>query len=217
MTLGRYSLLAFAAGAVCAALPVKASTVFTDRDTFSAQNTVVITETFDQAIMRAPSITFGSGVTATASTPDVPLTQNEVSNGSYVGFVRRDGFRDITFDFGMPISGFGADFTSGLSNTSLMVTGRFDGMSETVSIADAVGQQGFFGLTSTTAFQSVSFRTNAGAFLFGAPTPFGGESFQVDNLTALDDAGVAPIPLPATGFLLIAGLGGLGALRRRTA
>ena len=42
----------------------------------------------------------------------------------------------------------------------------------------------------------------------------------IDNITysvALDTPDVAPIPLPATAFLLVGALGGLGLMRRRKA
>ncbi|MEM1235388.1 MAG: VPLPA-CTERM sorting domain-containing protein [Pseudomonadota bacterium] len=42
-------------------------------------------------------------------------------------------------------------------------------------------------------------------------------SYGVDNITLSADPGAAVVPLPATGWLLIAGFGALGAMRRRHA
>lgn len=185
----------------------------TDFETAAGATTV---ETFDAEIATDVSITFANGTTSTKSSPGVPQTLNRVRNGVFTGFVQRDGFRDITFDFGADVFSFGGDFNSGLSNTSLMATGLFNGVSSTVSIADTIGQNGFFGLTSDTAFRQVTFRTNAGAFLFGGATPFGGETFSIDNLAlGTGVPGPSVVPLPAAGLALMAGLGALGALRRR--
>ncbi len=58
------------------------------------------------------------------------------------------------------------------------------------------------------------------SFSFRNPTGFlfDGEKYGSRDFAAfLKESGVAPIPLPAAGWLLLAGLGALGALRRRAA
>ena len=145
------------AAALLVAGGVNAASVYTDQSEFSALPGVTTIDTFDDEVATDTTITFKSGVTATKSSDGVPATLNRVKFDKYTGHVKRDDFRTITLDFGSEITGFGADF-SGLS--SLMVTGNFDGVNETVSIFDAVGANGFFGLTSTTGFQTVTFTTN---------------------------------------------------------
>ena len=182
-----------------------AVTVFVERSLFEAgASGALVTETFDAEIARAPVIVFDSGTTATTSTTGVPLTVNEVAFGRYAGFVKRDGFRDIIFEFPQPITAFGGDFSS---LSSLMVTGSFDGTSMTLSIPDAIGgSEGFFGLIGDTAFSSISFSTDKGVFVFPEGPPVGGETFNLDDFT------IAPIPLPAGLPLLLGALGMLGVI-----
>lgn len=43
----------------------------------------------------------------------------------------------------------------------------------------------------------------------------GNGNYRTNDGFSLDDIGVSPVPLPAAGWLLLAGLGGLGAMKRR--
>lgn len=217
VTMMRLHLEAVAAAALAfaATSPAMAATVFADRASFEAAVGSTTIETFDEDIARATTITFANGVTATKSSDGIPPTLNEVDFGTYTGFVQRDGFRDITFDLGRGVTAFGADFTSGIANTSLMIMGAFDGVQQTLSIADTIGASGFFGVQGNTSFDLVTFRTNAGGSLSPGAQPFGGESFGVDNLTLpAAGPGVAPIPLPAAFGLMLGAMVGLGAVGR---
>ncbi len=180
-----------------------AATIFVERSLFEAAVTgALVTDTFDNDIATADVIVFDSGTTATTSSTGVPPTLNEVSFGRYAGFVQRDGFRDITFDFAPPVTAFGGDFSS---LSSLMVTGTFDGSSMTLSIPDAIGgAAGFFGVVGDSTFSSISFSTNEGVLVFPGSSPAGGETFNLDNFT------IAPVPLPAGLPLLLGALGILG-------
>ena len=209
-----------AIAAICLMLattgPVAAATVFTERSLFDSAVGASTTETFEDEIGTATTITFASGTTATKSSAGIPPTLNRVKFGHYTGFVQKGGFRDITFDFGSEVIAFGANFESGLSNSSLMVMGMFDGVAQTFSIADAIGSSGFFGLKSDTGFNRISFRTNAGASFIPGAAPFGGETFEVDNLS-LAGTDVAPIPIPASFGLMALAMTALGAIGRRRA
>lgn len=204
------------ATAVSLASTAQAAT-FTSQTDFAAATTNTATETFDNPIngaLFAPSITFDNGVTSTKSNPS-RLELNRVIRGAFEGFVTRDGFQDLTFNFGTGIFGFGGDFTGPVSS-SLKIMGMFDGVMSTISVGDLTGGTGFFGLTSETAFETVTFRTDAGSYLFGGATPFGGETFKLDNLiTAGGLTQVAAVPLPAAAFPLMLALGALGAVGAR--
>jgi hypothetical protein len=99
-----------------------------------------------------------------------------------------DGLYDIQFAYGSGSSGFKA------------------GMTSTFDITD---------LSSGPALSAASF--------FALSTPAGGHgpfyaAAQVQNTTGPGSGGsgwVAPVPLPAAAWLLVAGLGGLGAFARR--
>ena len=218
------TLASLALASAALATPGSAATVFGDRAAFDAQAMTIVTDRFDAPIATGTSITFDSGITATKSSDGIPPTLNRVTgnttntpDGHYDGFVKKDGFRDITFDFGSAIFGFGADILSGLgAGSSLMVMGLFDGMMQTVSVAQVNSGNGFFGLTSSTGFTSVTFRTEAGAALTPGAEPFGGELFSLDNL-ATSGAAMAAVPLPAAGLPLLIALGALTLGRRKTA
>ncbi|WP_425411087.1 VPLPA-CTERM sorting domain-containing protein [Hyphococcus sp.] len=196
------------------ALPAQAAVVYTDRSAFEAAlSGSVVTDDFDNDIATADSITFDSGVVATKSSSGVPPTLNRVSNGDYDGFVQRDDFRNITFDFPQSVSAFGADFSE---LSSLFINGDFDGTGETqFSISDIVGSDaGFFGIIGEADFSSVFFTTLAGTVLTPGAAPFGGETFSLDNLTLAGGVN-AEVPVPAALPLLLTGLGALGFAGRR--
>ncbi len=212
--------IALAAGLGCIGfLPASAATVFVDSAAFAAATTDIETETFDANITGPTvfnpntAITFANGFTSTATTNQ---QFNEVRNGAFRGGTRagiNDTFdRTITFNFGSNITAFGGTFTN---PAPIIVSGLFDGVQSSFLLGDFRTDTGFFGLTSTTGFSTLTFSTNTGGFLpFGNPTV----SVQAINFT-LDDlstgqANVAPVPLPASALLLLGAFGGLGAIRK---
>lgn len=184
-----------------------AVTIFVERSLFEAAVTgPLVTDTFNNDIDTADVIVFDSGTTSTKSSTGVPPTLNRVAFGQFTGFVQRDGFRDITFDFPLPVTAFGGDFSS----VSSLLVGSFDGTSMTLSISDALaGDAGFFGVVSDDTFSSISFSTEAGQIFFPGGPPVGGETFNLDNFT-IAPITIAPIPLPASLPLLVGALVVLG-------
>lgn len=82
---------------------------------------------------------------------------------------------------------------------------------------------GFFTDGAESSFTAIGelvgggFETTVATFsLSSADTDLNVTDFYVAELTAVDD-NVAPVPVPAAGFLLVGALGGLTALRRRKA
>ncbi|MEM1331782.1 MAG: VPLPA-CTERM sorting domain-containing protein [Planctomycetota bacterium] len=176
------------------------------------------TETFDNDIPGRVSITFDNGTTSTLSggSLDFAASDNVVSGGMFQGTVDgggSDGALLLTLDFGAPVIGFGADFTSG-GNSDLIgednsaVEFSVDDGVTFFDLTDVLGaSEGFLGVLDPTApFQTVQFRSNS--------TSVDDGSFGVDNLVLASDT--AAVPVPASALLLAAAFGGLGVLRRRS-
>ena len=95
----------------------------------------------------------------------------------------------------------GLSFTllgKGTGNT-LTISGS-NGTTKSYSVGDLYKHNEYYSLLFPTEFQQVS------SLVFSTS---GGGNVRID------DVSVAPVPLPAAGFLLLAGLGAFGALRRR--
>lgn len=216
------SLLSFAAILSMIMVSSASAATFTNADAFEAATTNIQTETFDNSIAQpglfsTPVITLDNGTTSTARN-----TQqfNRVTNGVFMGGTRagRDDTFDntIIFDFGRQVTAFGADF---FGANDIMISGMFDGQSRSFLLGDLRGDDGFVGLTSSTAFSTITFSTDAGGFLpFGNPTvSIQAKNFSLDNL-ALGDAvagdPMSPVPLPASALMLLTALGGVGAMRK---
>lgn len=214
--------LALAASFCTIAVSSASAATFTDAGAFATATTNIQTETFDTTIAQPglfgrPVITFNNGTTSTARN-----TQqfNRVTGGVFMGGTRagRDDSFDntIIFDFGRPVTAFGADF---IGAAEIMISGMFDGQLQSFLLGDLRGDDGFVGLTSSTAFNTITFSTDAGGFLpFGNPTvSLQAKNFRLDNL-ALGDAAtgdpVSPVPLPASVLMLLSAFGGLGTLRK---
>lgn len=199
-----------------------AATTFTDVSAFGAATTNLTTENFDNDIAGPTvfdtdtTITFDSGTTSTATNNQ---QFNEVDDGQFRGGTRAgrtDEFdRTITFDFGTSITAFGGLFEGA---SDIIISGIFDGQQESLLIGDIRSDDGFFGLTSSTGFSTVTFSTDTGGFLpFGNPTvSLQAINFRLDDLMTGDALDVAPpaVPLPASVLMLLSAVGGMGAIRR---
>ena len=108
---------------------------------------------------------------------------------------------------GYTFDGWIADIFSGQSAVSLAINGTVLGQitaPSTAGVWDAFG----FNWSSGTA-------TSATLELLQQTTAFGGNDYALDDLSFSRDQALPPVPLPAAGWLLIAGLAGLAGLGRR--
>lgn len=200
-------------GAMSLPDPAEAFAVYTNRDDWLADlaGYSIVTDTFDNPIASAASITFDSGVVSTGAPADISFLNAVVDDGSLVGVYVGDvdgGERDSIFDtitwtFPVPIIGFGMDLNGAATGDVLTLTGDFDGTGERVinvfTVLAGAGN-GFLGIIGTVPFTSIVF---SDADANDAPN----EQFIADNLSF---ATTAQVPEPATLALFGAGLAGLG-------
>jgi len=185
---------------------------FTDRPSWEAAigAATIITDPFDNPIADADVIIFDSGVVSTGLNGPGDLDQNEVVGGEYAGNVDKDAvfsYEKITWDFPHAISGFGADFGTGVAAACtgefLLIISNFEGGGDmTIDLATEMGTPctGFFGVVSSSLFQTVTYTTGTGG---GALNEF----WTMDDLSFAATAGVGGELLPInTTALLIAGL-----------
>lgn len=213
-------LIVIAAILVASAAQAAPVTVTSLGEFNTASGASTSTETFDSDIPGGVSITFDNGTTSMLSGGNLGLANidNFVIGGVFQGVVDGDGDAGallLTLDFGAPVIGFGADFTSGGNpsfpsgddNNSGVEFSVDDGLTF-FDLTDALGaSEGFLGVLDPMApFQTVQFRSSSDVSSDG--------SFGIDNLILASDA--AAIPLPASALLLVAAFGGLGILRRRS-
>lgn len=194
--------------AVMVALPLEAQTAvltFTDRTAWQAAlSGPISTETFDNVITHADVITFDNGVTSTAS-PAGSILGNSVSSGVFNGYVDSGALQFIpdflTFDFGGPITAFGADFEvldPGETTLNIGSLTFFASLHSTIG-----GPDGFFGLVSDTAFSDI--------VLYNPGGGDGGDSFTMDNMSTVS----ATVPEPTMLALFGLSLASLGIVLRR--
>jgi len=189
-TLAAAALISTAAGAASAAT----FTTYTDRAAYeSALTGPISTYDFDTG---APA----SGVTVTGD--DVNF-----SGGVLNDVVNQGASADTLFSFDAPILGFGGDWDlagPGGVGTGIAITTMGGGSFVVTEEIPSTLVNDFWGFISDMEFSSLSFVEGTQAN--------GVETYTLDNLTT---GGVAPVPLPAGLPLLLAGLGGLAALRRK--
>ncbi len=198
----------------------QAAAVITSLTDFNAAIGTAATATFDNDIPGAVSITFGTGTTSTLSGGNLTFasTDNTVVGGRFEGLARFNGSGGavlLTWDFGAPVIGFGADFGSGTSigGTNNALEFSVDGGTTFFDLtAQLGGDSGFRGYVDSAApFQTVLFRDSdtVDDQVFRAV-------FNADNLVTASASDIEVIPLPAGLPLLLAGLGAVALLRRRS-
>ncbi|MQY41163.1 VPLPA-CTERM sorting domain-containing protein [Epibacterium sp. SM1969] len=189
---------------------------FTDRASFEAFAGGVLTEDFN-GVVGQPSFagtpltvgdltlqTLGSPLSGERNAIDQPPFQfAEISvDGSALANVLLDSADDaFSISFAAPVFSFGADFGA-LNDNVLRTSVSF--LDQTLFPDATTGNViRFFGFTSDTLFDTVSFN-------------FAGlnDGFSVDNVT-FGGVSPSPVPLPAGLPLLLSGLGGLGLVLRR--
>ncbi len=189
-TVASAALLTMAASAASAA----AFTVYTDRTAFEAAlSGPITTHDFNAG---APA----SGVTITGDDVDF-------SGGVLNDRIDQGSNPDTLFSFDGPILGFGGDWDlagPGGQGTGISITTMNGGSFVVTEEVPRTLENDFWGFISDMEFSSLSF--------FEGSQASGVETYTLDNLTT---GGVSPVPLPAGLPLLLVGLGGLAALRRK--
>lgn len=194
-------MTALAVGSTVA--PAGAVSFFNDRtawETAIGSGYTITTDTFNNPIPDAPSITFDSGIVSTGTGGDGTKFNGVQNSGEYKGGLKRPGvtngaaagfFEKITWTFTDPVKGFFADWRT---INEVQITGDFDGTGpQTFDLRSLVGgPNGGFGLIGDKKFTEITFTLPSAANSRS-------DIFFVDNLAVA-------VPTPA----LLPGLIGLG-------
>lgn len=180
---------------VLTAIPVPAATTFyTDRAAFEAVTNPLSVEDFaDAALVAGLSVVTSVGQTQTGFWRDRPTPAGAQTQWS----------------FAAPVTAFGADFDLSPAGSGTGLQFLLDGTTLlTQSLVTFTPT--FFGFTSDVPFSSVVIQSAV------APTNFLAETHNMDNLsfgTVLAPP-VAPVPLPAAVWMLLAALVGVFGFKR---
>ncbi len=192
---------------------------FDDRSLFEAAvaGAPLVEDAFDTPIPGAEQITLDNGIVSTNAPHSIFFDDNSVvlfddAGGFYrnsVNNATNDLADSITWDFPMPITGFGFDLFFAATD-GLQVT--FDGGNGPQSflfydINSEVTTDGFVGFLADTAFETI---------VFSNANPLSTDSFNIDDLIfAKGTSGPTAVPLPTTLPLTLFAMGGLLFFARR--
>lgn len=210
--------VSFANAAICA-------TVFSNEALFLAETQNGQTLNFD-SVPTGSVLTneFASlGVSFSSSSGPYPLVNaispslpsdgsGQYSGGNFLQAVpRTQGGGNITITFLNPITSFGI-WVGDLESFGGATTATFSGataMTETIIMNSVVGETplafGFFGATFDEAISTVSLQIASSDYVLFDDLFFGDVASPPE---------ISPVPLPASGWLLMAGIGGLVARKR---
>lgn len=191
---------------------------FTDETAFLAASGDATPHTTGTIPRGTTSRSFTDGLTVSTLGPE--MASASVFGGSNQGIdnaILISGNEDLNFAFGQTRFGFGLEIYEAASDTSINGCGvavcvestftfTFINGSTVVgteSFAPANDVVTFFGATFAGGFDRVKMRETSGS---NDNERFGG---------FVSTAAPAPVPLPASALLLLAGVAGLGAMRRR--
>ncbi len=138
----------------------------------------------------------------------------QLGNGNFLGLWGFDNREGLNPGASAVTIGSAADITGGFTSGAGSIVNYYNGanpINAGASEFDALAF-GFDVADNDRLFDSVWVEWTGGMLVYGNPS--GGTNTMSANAT-LDGDPLAPIPLPATVWMLVAGLGGLFAVRRR--
>ncbi len=201
----------------CFGLTASAATTYTSLASFNtglstASLTADPTETFSSDISNAVTITFGNGVKSIADNTTGGSGFNYVSSGEFQGAIGAGNtvfYDSITWNnWGSNVYAMGFDVGGLATGTGLTIEGNFDGSPGSVIIENYVPSSGFFGIISSTPFNSVKFvETNPATDQFN--------SFTIDNLVLARPTVIGEVPEPTSMGLMGLGLVAIGFVGRK--
>jgi len=201
-------------GSLLLGRPASATTSYVDtsfdRSAWEAAVSGIVTNPFDNTIAQADTLDFDSGIQSVASGAN-GSPNHFVDGGRFNGTLRTSGstapgYLTFVWTFPVPVTAFAADFFSIGGSREVSVQGTFDSGLEsfdlrTLFVNDGGVDQGFFGLTSTMPFTSIT--------LVALGSIDSNDSFTVDNAAFA-------VPEPANpDFVALAALGLAGRFLRR--
>ena len=198
--------------AVASSAAATSFTVFTDRASFDAAagltsfedfNSVVGEPSFDGSDLTIGDLTLRNDNTLARGFIDQPPLQFSGFDvdGTAVANILVNSSSSFTLGFSSAVTAFGADFgafNDGIQRSLFNVLGE-----DILAPVQSGSTVQFFGFISDTAFDTFSILSFEGA----------GDGFGLDNVSY--GTAAAPVPLAAGVVLLLSGMGGMAALRRK--